>query len=85
MRKPPLEYDRLLTVREAAKRLCCSITNVYSLIDRGALPFVSVGNAKGYRIDPADIDAFIQERKKAKRGTPQNGAPPRPRLKHIRF
>jgi len=78
------QNSALLTVSEAARRLRCSATNVYSLIERGLLPFVRVGNAKGYRIDPKDIEAFIEERKQAKGGTPKTGVPPRPRLKHIR-
>ena len=85
MRQTPQRPNELLTIREAAKRLRCSATNVYSLIDRGALPFVRVGNAKGYRIDPCDLDSFVQQRKQAKQGTPNNGVPPRPRLKHIKI
>lgn len=85
MTNQPPQPNPLLTVREAAALLRCSATNVYSLIDSGEIPVVRVGNAKGYRIDPRDIDAFIQKRKEAKPGNQSNGIPARPKLKHIKF
>jgi excisionase family DNA binding protein len=85
MSSQPIQPTQLLTVREAAVVLRCSATNVYSLIDNGELPFVRVGNAKGYRIDPRDIDEFIQQRKQAKAGSRVNGTPARPKLKHIKL
>lgn len=85
MSKRPNKPSPLLTVREAAELLKCSATNVYSLIDSGLLPVVRVGNAKGYRIDPNDINAFIRDRKEAKPGSQSNDIPTRPKLKHIKF
>jgi len=75
---------RLLTISEAAEALGCSEANIYALIDAGDLPFVPIGRRKGYRIDAADIGAFIDRRKQQKSGA----AVPRlarPRLKHIRL
>ena len=77
--------SRLLTVKEAAQRLGCSATNVYGLIDAGEIPYVCVGNAKGYRIDPRDLNAFIERRKQFKQSHDKNSIPPRPRLKHIKL
>ena len=79
------ESRRLLTVTETAQQLCCSATNVYSLIDSGLLPVVRVGNAKGYRIDPRDLDQFINERKEAKTRVGRRPTPSQPKLKHIQF
>ena len=78
------EFTQLLTVRETATRLRCSATNVYSLIDKGELPVVRVGNAKGYRIDIRDVDAFVHRRKEAKASTQVKPPTSRPKLKHIR-
>lgn len=43
------ENRRLLTVKEAASGLSCSASTVYLLINRGELPYVCVGQSKGYR------------------------------------
>lgn len=73
----------LLTVRQVSEQLRCSVANVYGLIQDGELPYVPTGRRKGYRIDPADLERFIQERKIER--TPQPKRPPRPRLKHIKL
>jgi len=49
--------DRLLTVREAARRLAVSTATVYGLCGRGELPHVRISNA--IRIAPADLGAFF--------------------------
>lgn len=54
---------QLLTIKQAANRLCCSAANVYALIETGVLAVVQVGRRKGYRIDLRDLEAFIQSRK----------------------
>ena len=79
------DHDGLLTIREAAAWLRCSATNVYALIDSGELPYICVGNSKGYRIDRRDLEAFVDARKVAKPGVRRNGSPVRPKLKHIKF
>lgn len=73
---------QLLTIKQTAALLSCSPANVYGLIETGSLPVVQVGRAKGYRIDPRDLDGFVQERKFKFRAA---SAPlPRTPLKHLR-
>lgn len=81
----PEPSPQLCTVRETARRLSCSVTNVYALLDSGQLPFVCVGNAKGYRIDLRDIEAFIDQRKRAKVPAETRSVPVRVSLKHLRL
>jgi excisionase family DNA binding protein len=76
---------RLLTVRETAAYLSCSVNNVYALIDSGQLPFVRIGNAKGYRIDLRDIEEFIDSRKRSKQSTEQLAHRPPQKLRHLRL
>ncbi|HEX6964099.1 MAG TPA: helix-turn-helix domain-containing protein [Lacipirellula sp.] len=59
----PGDRLQLLTVKQTAARLCCSLANVYALIEKGELAVVRVGQQKGYRIDLRDLDAFVGERK----------------------
>ncbi len=50
----------LLTVREVAERLRCSLALVYSLCEKGKLAHVRLGLGRGtIRIASSDIDAFI--------------------------
>ncbi len=74
---------RLLTIKEAAELLGCSTANVYALRATGQLSFVPIGRRKGYRIPPAEIDAFIERRREHPVAAPPKM--PRPRLKHIRL
>ncbi len=75
----------LMTVKEAARFLGCSQTNVYALIDAGELVVIAIGKSRGYRIDRRDIDAFIQRRRFRKEGRKPAVPTPRPRLKHIKL
>jgi excisionase family DNA binding protein len=74
-----------MTVKQAARFLGCSPTNVYALIDAGELPVVAVGKSRGYRIDRRDIEEFLSRRKFRKEGEKPATPTPRPRLKHIKF
>ena len=72
----------MYTVEEVAVKLRCSASNVYSLIERGDLTYVSVGTSRGYRITEDDLQAFIESRKQHGAVKPQRAT--RPRLKHLR-
>jgi len=73
----------LLNLKEAAEILGCSEENVRNLINAGAMPFINVGARKCIRIDPTDLEAFIESRRE--QNAPQAPKKPRPRLKHIRL
>jgi excisionase family DNA binding protein len=75
---------QLLTVKQAAERLCCSAANVYTLIETGALAFVQVGHRKGYRIDLRDLDAFVHDRKFRLQSPVRTKVSSSLRLKHLR-
>lgn len=81
----PSGNPRLLTVSEVAAYLGCSVGNVYALIDAGELPVIAVGKSRGYRIDPRDLDEFLNRRKTRNVGAKSPAPMPRPRLKHIRL
>jgi len=73
--------SHLLSVREVAEHLGCSQANVYGLINRGCLPVIRVGQSKGYRVDPHDLETFLRQRKVQYEAAEL--VVPRPRLKHI--
>ena len=75
------ETPRMLTVREASRRLTISLTSTYQLIRSGKLPHYRIGAA--IRISDTDIAAFLAQcrREPVTARTP----PPRPRLKHIKL
>ena len=74
---------QLLTIADVARVLACSEANVYAIIDFGALPYLTIGRSKGYRVDQQDLAAFIEDRKKGKQGVEDKAPSPRPRLRHI--
>lgn len=56
---------RLLTVKEVAEALNCSVTHVYNLIGSGTLAAQNIsapGKRRSWRIDPDALDAFRTER-----------------------
>lgn len=53
----PVEGQQLLKVREVARRINRSKSNVHEIIDRGDLPAVWLGGEK--RVRPEDLDAYI--------------------------
>lgn len=75
-----------LNVREAAEYLGISPASAYALKDRGLLPFYAAAVSKGFRIQRADLDAFIERRKVERRMEPHSWPEKsRPvRLKHLR-
>ena len=55
----------LLSVRQVAERLSVSTATVYRLAERGELPHLRLSNA--VRVAPADLEAFIDRRKRGDR------------------
>ncbi|MCY3805762.1 MAG: helix-turn-helix domain-containing protein [bacterium] len=54
------ERPRFMTVAEVAELMRVSTMTVYRLIKAGDLPAVRFG--KSYRIDEADVDAYLADR-----------------------
>lgn len=54
--------DKLLPVSVVAKRLGCSVANVYRLIASGELVCVRTGVSKGYRVVAAELERFRERR-----------------------
>jgi len=58
------QTDILLKIRDVAKRLNCSPSNVYALIASGELEAYRVGRGKcGLRFDDEQITAFLERRR----------------------
>lgn len=55
----------LLTMKQAAEALAISVRHLINLSEDGEIPFVNVGRGtrKIRRYDPADIEAFKNQRK----------------------
>ena len=53
--------EPLMTVAEVSRQTRLSKPYIYGLIDRGDLPALRFGTA--VRIDPADVERFISERR----------------------
>lgn len=58
-----LEYWRLLPVSTVARRLGCSVANVYKLLERGELVCIRTGASKGYKVTESELAAFIERRR----------------------
>lgn len=56
---------KLLPVSTVARRLGCSVGNVYSLLERGELVCIRTGASKGYKITESELAAFLERRRKA--------------------
>jgi excisionase family DNA binding protein len=69
MLSDPAHVPRLLEVHEVAYQLKCSQEHVFRLIRKGKLAAIRIGT-RSYRIDPADVHAFLE----AQRVTNGNGA-----------
>ena len=54
---------QLLKVREVTKRLSCSLSTAYALIESGQLTKICVGaDGKGIRVAEDELEAFIRRR-----------------------
>ena len=64
---------RMLTIDDVADRLAVSGKQVRSLIQRGELPAMQVGDKRMYRVDEADLDAFVAQEKERVRARVAGG------------
>ena len=64
---------QLLTYQQAAEVLQVTDRTVYELVRTGRLKVARFGGS--VRIDPRDLDAFIQQAKSGSMHTPANAAP----------
>jgi excisionase family DNA binding protein len=55
---------KLLTIAEACQLLRISRATLYGLIHSGKIPFVCVGQKKGYRLRQVDLEEFIDSNRK---------------------
>lgn len=53
----------LLTVEQVARRLAIQETTVRQWLREGILPGIKI-NSREWRIDPVDLEAFIEKRKR---------------------
>ena len=58
----PADLGRFLTVAETAEVLRVSATQAYSLVRSGELPAIRVGAARHWRVERAELEAYIQAR-----------------------
>lgn len=73
---------RLLRANDVADILACSLSQVYSLKDRGMIPFVKIGGMVRFR--EQDIEDFIHSRVMTPLPPPRR--PSRfPQLKHLQL
>jgi excisionase family DNA binding protein len=54
---------KLLTMEEAADLLNVSASQMYALLRRGEVRALQLGGRGQWRIDPPDLDAYIEESK----------------------
>lgn len=52
---------KMLRVSGVSKRLNCSISYVYRLIEVGELKAVKIGVKKGIRVFESELDRFVQK------------------------
>jgi excisionase family DNA binding protein len=54
--------ERLLTVRQVAARLHACRATIYSMVERGDLPHIRIGNA--VRFAPSDLVAALERHRR---------------------
>lgn len=60
-----MQTEKLLTTKELAATLQICMRTAERLIQTKQIPSIRLGSRKGVRIDPADVQAFIDSRKQA--------------------
>lgn len=63
--------QRLLTLREAAHYLGCTLWSVRELIWKGDLPYTRFG--KRFQVDRRDLDELVDRQKRCQRASPSIG------------
>jgi excisionase family DNA binding protein len=54
--------DRLLNIDQVRKKLNCSKSHVYNLIQCGELASVTLGKSKGKRVYESEVDRYVEEK-----------------------
>jgi excisionase family DNA binding protein len=57
--------EQFHTLNEVAEILNISMSQAYAIVRSGELKGMQVGGKQVWRIDPADLDAYIDEMKRA--------------------
>jgi excisionase family DNA binding protein len=60
----------VLRVKDVAKRLSCSLSTVYQLIECGALPSHRVGMRQGIRVSEDDLNEYVSRRRNVAESQP---------------
>jgi excisionase family DNA binding protein len=60
----------VLRVKDVAKRLSCSLSTVYQVIESGALPSHRVGVRQGIRVSEDDLNEYLSQRRSVTRPQP---------------
>ena len=75
----------MLRLAEVAKRLNCSLSNIYNLVDSGRLPVIATGaGGRGLRVTEEDLQAFIENGRHGRRPEPWPAKSKAVKLKHLR-
>ena len=67
--EPSDQVGRFLTVAETAEVLHVSVPQAYVLVRSGELPAIRVGAARFWRVERAELEAYIQSRYEEQRRT----------------
>jgi excisionase family DNA binding protein len=54
--------DRLLNIDQVRRRLNCSKSHVYNLIQMGELPAVTLGESKGKRVYESEVETYLSRK-----------------------
>ena len=54
--------NRLLNIDQVRRRLNCSKSHVYNLIQSGELPAVTLGASKGKRVYESEVERYLERR-----------------------
>jgi|GEM_PF-3049393 len=57
--------DRLLNIDQVRRRLNCSKSHVYNLIQAGDLPAVTLGASRGKRVYEAEVSLYLERKQDA--------------------